>query len=210
VWTTTDGKTFVADTTTALQSGMQNAAYNSLPANFNSFSEPNPNTLLKYNTPLIVLGNAETNLLLAEASVRGWASGTTAATAYANAVKGGMRQWSLFGTGGTISEARINAYLVANPYKTGGTVAQQMEQIQTQKWVSLFLEDEYEIFSNWRRTGYPVLTPTNYPGNLTGGKIPTRFVIPDTEETYNKTNFLEARTRQGGTNTLSSVVWWDK
>lgn len=85
-----------------------------------------------------------------------------------------------------------------------------MEQIQTQKWLILFLEDEYEIFSNWRRTGYPNLTPTNYPGNLTGGKIPTRFVIPDSEGIYNTDNFYEARDRQGGTNTLSSVVWWDK
>ncbi|WP_128543296.1 SusD/RagB family nutrient-binding outer membrane lipoprotein [Larkinella soli] len=210
VWTTTDNKTFTADTTTALQNGMPNAAFNSLPASFNTFSEPNPATLLRYSAPLIVLGNAETNLLLAEASVRGWAGGTTAATAYGNAVKAGMRQWALFGSGGVISDAKINAYLAANPYRTGGTVAQQMEQIQTQKWVSLFLEDEYEIFANWRRTGYPVLTPTNYPGNLTGGKIPTRFVIPDSEETYNRTNFLEARTRQGGTNTLSSTVWWDK
>ncbi|GAA4413116.1 SusD/RagB family nutrient-binding outer membrane lipoprotein [Nibrella viscosa] len=210
VWTTTDGKTFTADTTTALQSGMPNAAYNNLPANFNSFSEPNPNTLLKYSSPLLVLGNAEMNLLLAEAAVRGWNSGTTATVAYNNAVKAGMRQWALFGTGGVISDAKINAYLTANPYKTSGTVAEQMEQIHTQKWVSLFLEDEYEIFSNWRRTGYPVLKPTNYPGNLTGGKIPTRFVIPDSEETYNRTNFVEARTRQGGTNTLSSVVWWDK
>ncbi|MCE6989451.1 SusD/RagB family nutrient-binding outer membrane lipoprotein [Dyadobacter sp. CY323] len=209
VWTTTDGKTFTADTTTALQSGMPNAAFNNLPANFNSFSEPNPNTLLKYSTPLLVFGNAETNLLLAEAAVRGWYAGSTAAAAYEEAVKAGMRQWSLFGSAGTISEAKIAAYLKANPYK-GGTVAQQIEQISTQKWVALFLEDEYEIFANWRRTGYPVLTPTNYPGNLTGGKIPTRFVIPDSEETYNKTNFLEARTRQGGTNALSSTVWWDK
>ncbi|GAB3496307.1 SusD/RagB family nutrient-binding outer membrane lipoprotein [Spirosoma knui] len=209
VWTTTDNKTFTADTTTARQSGMPNAAFNNLPANFNSFSEPNPNTLLKYSAPLIVLGNAETNLLLAEAAVRGWYSGSTAEVAYTNAVKANMRQWSLFGTGGVISDAKINAYLAANPYK-GGTVAQQIEQISTQKWVSLFLEDEYEIFANWRRTGYPVLTPTNYPGNLTGGQIPTRFVIPDSEGIYNNANFVEARTRQGGTNTLSSVVWWDK
>ncbi|MEZ0610890.1 SusD/RagB family nutrient-binding outer membrane lipoprotein [Fibrella sp. WM1] len=210
VWTTSDNKTFTADTTSALQSGMPNAAYNNLPANFNSFSEPNPNTLLKYSAPLVVLGNAETNLLLAEAAVRGWYAGSSAATTYANAVKAGMRQWALFGTGGTISDAKINGYLATNPYKAGGTVAEQLEQIATQKWVSLFLEDEYEIFANWRRTGYPKLTPTNYPGNLTGGKIPTRFVVPDSEETYNRTNFLEARARQGGSNTLSSVVWWDK
>jgi len=211
VWVpSADGKTFTADTTTALQKGMPNAAFNSLPADFNTYSEPNPATVLKYNAPLIVLGNAEMDLLLAEAAVRGWYSGSTAQAAYNDAVKAAMKQWALFGSAGVISDAKINAYLAANPYKTSGTVAEQMQQIQTQKWVSLFLEDEYEIFSNWRRTGFPNLTPTNYPGNLTGGKIPTRFVIPDSEGIYNETNFLEARTRQGGTNTLSSVVWWDK
>ncbi|WP_221390896.1 SusD/RagB family nutrient-binding outer membrane lipoprotein [Dyadobacter sp. NIV53] len=211
VWVpSADGKTFTADTTTALQKGMQNAAFNSLPADFNTYSEPNPATILKYNAPLVVMGNAEMNLLLAEAALRGWYSGSTAKATYEEAVKAGMKQWALFGSAGVISDAKINAYLIANPYKATGTVAEQMAQIHTQKWVSLFLEDEYEIFSNWRRTGYPNLTPTNYPGNLTGGKIPTRFVIPDSEGIYNAENFNEARTRQGGTNTLSSLVWWDK
>lgn len=200
---------FVADTSTALQVGMPNAKFNSLPGDFNTYSEPNPNTLLKYNAPLLVFTNAEVHLLLAEAALRGWYTGGTATDEYNTAVTAGLKQWALFGSGGVIAQAKIDAYLKANPYKAG-TVAEQMEQIQTQKWVTLFLEDEYEIFANWRRTGYPKLTPTNYPGNLTGGKIPTRFVVPDSEEIYNKDNFYEARTRQGGTNTLSSVVWWDK
>jgi hypothetical protein len=211
VWVpSADGKTFTADTTTALQKGMQNAAFNSLPGDFNTYSEPNPATILKYNAPLLVFTTAEAHLLLAEANLRGWYSGTTAEAEYNAAVTSAMKQWTLFGSAGTISDAKIAAYLKANPYKTAGTLAEKMEQIGTQKWLSLFLEDEYEIFSNWRRTGYPKLTPTNYPGNLTGGKIPTRFVIPDSEEQYNKTNFIDARTRQGGTNTLSSMVWWDK
>jgi len=211
VWVpSADGKTFTADTTTALQKGMPNAAFNSLPADFNSYSEPNPNTILKYNAPLLVFTSAEVHLLLAEAAVRGWYTTTTAQAEYNSAVTAGMKQWSLFGNAGIISDARINAYISANPYKTSGSVEEQIEQISTQKWVALFLEDEYEIFSNWRRTGYPKLTPTNYPGNLTGGKIPTRFQIPDSEGTYNEANFIEARTRQGGTNSLASVVWWDK
>jgi hypothetical protein len=211
VWTKASPTSpYVADTATALQKGMPNAAFNSLPADFDSYSEPNPATILRYNAPLLVLTPAEMHLLLAEATVRGWYTGATAAASYQAAVTSGMKQWALFGTAGVISDAKIAAYLAANPYKTGGTVAQQIEQISTQKWVALFLEDEYEIWSNWRRTGYPALTPTNYPGNLTGGKIPTRFVIPDSEELYNRDNFYEARTRQGGTNTLSSVVWWDK
>ncbi len=211
VWTkSSPAAPYVADTATALQTGMPNAAFNSKPANFDQYSEPNPATILKYNAPLLVMTPAEMHLLLAEASLRGWYSGATAEASYNSAVTSALKQWALFGTSGIISDAKIAAYLKANPFNTAGTFAQKMEQIGTQKWVSLFLEDEYEIFSNWRRTGYPNLTPTNYPGNLTGGKIPTRFVIPDSEEQYNRDNFYEARTRQGGTNTLSSVVWWDK
>lgn len=211
VWTKpTANAAYVADTTTALQKGMPNAAFNGLPADFDSYSEPNPATILKYNAPLLVLTPAEMHLLLAEANLRGWYSGATAEASYNAAVTSGLKQWALFGTAGVISDAKIAAYLKANAFKAAGTMADKMEQIGTQKWVTLFLEDEYEIFSNWRRTGYPKLTPTNYPGNLTGGKIPTRFVIPDSEEQYNQVNFYEARTRQGGTNTLSSVVWWDK
>ncbi|PSL23955.1 SusD/RagB family nutrient-binding outer membrane lipoprotein [Dyadobacter jiangsuensis] len=210
VWREVAKDTYVADTSTVLQKGMPNAAFNSRPAEFNTFSEPNPATVLRYASPLIVFGNAETNLLLAEAAVRGWYTGSTAKATYEAAVKAGLRQWALFGAAGMISDAKINAYVANNPYNATGTVAQQIEQIATHKWVALFLEDEYEIFSNWRRTGYPKLTPTNYPGNITGGKIPTRFVIPDSEEQYNNVNFLEARSRQGGTNTFSSVVWWDK
>ncbi|SEI61315.1 Starch-binding associating with outer membrane [Dyadobacter koreensis] len=206
----TSASAYVADTATALQKGMPNAAFNSLPPDFDSYSEPNPNTILKYNAPLLVFTTAETHLLLAEAAVRGWYTATTAEAEYKSAVTAGMKQWTLFGTAGVISDAKINAYIAANPYKTSGTVEEQIEQISTQKWVALFLEDEYEIFSNWRRTGYPKLTPTNYPGNLTGGKIPTRFQIPDSEGIYNEANFIQARTRQGGTNSLSSIVWWDK
>jgi hypothetical protein len=203
-----NGATYVADTTTALQQGMPNAAYNSLPSNFNSFSEPNPATVLKYNAPLIVMAPPEVHLLLAEAALRNWYDGATPGASYNAAVKSAMRQWTLFGSAGVISEARVAKYL-ANNSLAAGSFDEQMKQIQTQKWVCLFLEDEYEIFSNWRRTGYPSLQPTNYPGNLTGGKIPTRFVVPDSELIYNAENYYNAVDRQGGTNNLSSVVWWD-
>lgn len=205
-----NGGSFVADTATALQKGMPNAAFNSFPADFNSYSEPNPNTILKYSAPYLVFTPAEVNLLLAEAAVRGWYSGATAEALYNKAVTSAMKQWSLFGNAGIIADAKIAAYLARNPYDATASEEGQIEQIQTQKWVSLVFEDEYEIFASWRRTGYPALTPTNYPGNLTGGQIPRRFVIPDSEGIYNAKNFIDARDRQGGTNTLSSYVWWDK
>ncbi|WPP50732.1 SusD/RagB family nutrient-binding outer membrane lipoprotein [Catalinimonas niigatensis] len=208
LWVQSPTGEYVADTATALQQGMPNAAFNSKPADFASYSEPNPNTILKYDAPLLVLTNAEVHLLLAEAAVRGWYNGD-AAEAYESAVRAGMRQWSHFGSGGEIATNRIDAYVNSNPFPAAGTLEEKMEAIHTQKWVSLFL-DEYEIFAEWRRTGYPDLVPTNYPGNLTGGSIPTRFVLPDSEETINGPNFLEAVSRQGEGNLLTSKVWWDK
>ena len=208
VWVQSPTGAYVADTSTAIQQGMPNAAFNSKPADFASFSEPNPSTILKYDAPLLVLTNAEVHLLLAEAAIRGWYSGDAAAS-YEAGVRAGMRQWSRFGSDGEIADNRIESYVSNNPFPTAGTFEEKMDAIQTQKWVSLFL-DEYEIFANWRRTGYPALVPTNYPGNLTGGQIPTRFVVPDSEEIINGPNFLESVNRQGEGNLLTSKVWWDQ
>ncbi len=42
-----------------------------------------------------------------------------------------------------------------------------------------------KLFANWRRTGYPKLTPSrnaaSYPNNVTNGEIPRRFIYPASE-----------------------------
>lgn len=202
-----DGKGYVYDTATVIQRGLKNGAFFGEPVDFPTYSEPHPNTILNYASPVLTMTNAEVNLLLAEAAIRGWHSGS-AQEAYENAVRAGMRQWALFGEEGNISASKIEAYLARNPFKVAGTFEEKLEQISVQKWVSLLL-DNYEIFANWRRTGYPVLTPTNYPGNITGGTIPRRLIIPDSELTLNEENFMEAYNRQGVGNLLTSIVWWD-
>jgi hypothetical protein len=196
----------VADTSTALQKGMPNGLLNK-PAEFKTYSEPNPNTLLKYDTPVVLISAAEVNLLLAEAAVRGWYTGD-AATAYANGVSAAMRNWSLFGAAGVISPARISGYLARNPFLSSGTTEAKLEQIGTQLWVTLF-PDEQEVFSSWRRTGYPKLTPVNIVGNITGGVIPRRSLYSPTEESINNAQFSAAVARQGA-NLLTTRVWWDK
>ncbi len=208
LWVKQASGIYVADTATALQKGMKNAMYNAYPPDFETYSEPNPNTVMRYDAPVLVMTPAEVYFLLAEAAVRGWYNGD-AATAYNNGVKAAMRQWALYGAGGVITADRIDFYLANNPFKTAGTLNEKIEQISTQKWV-LFYLDQIENFANWRRTGYPVLTPTNYPGNITGGRIPRRYIVPESEETLNRENFLAAKARQPGDNTLLSRVWWDK
>lgn len=193
-----------ADTSTALQMGMPNGLLKK-PGNFTSYSEPNPNTILKYAAPIIILSAAESNLYLAEAAVRGWYSGD-AATTFADAIGASMRNWAQFGAGGVIAPERITAYQAAHTLT--GTTAQQLEMIGNEFYVALFL-DEQEIHANWRRTGYPVLTPLNVPGNITGGTIPRRLLYPPSEESVNAASLQEAVDRQGP-NLMTTRVWWDK
>ncbi|WP_026997998.1 SusD/RagB family nutrient-binding outer membrane lipoprotein [Flectobacillus major] len=192
------------DTTLAIQKGMPNGLLQK-PADFITYSEPNINTVLKLDAPLIVLSNAEMNLLMAEAVIRGWASGD-AATYYKNGIAASMRSMALYGDAAAISTAKINTYLAGHLFAS--SFESQMEQIHSQMWVSLF-PNEVEVYSNWRRTGYPKLTPVNITGNLTNGSIPRRLLYPLAEENLNGPNFKAAVASQGE-NTLTTRIWWDK
>lgn len=207
VWVKQPSGLYVKDTTTALQRGMKNGEYSAYPADFETFSEPNPNTVMSYSAPILVLTAAEVHFLLAEAAIRGWYSGGEE-KAYDDGVTAAMKQWSLYGSEAAISDDQVNAYLANNPYLTAGSFDQKLDQISTQKWL-LFYVDPVENWANWRRTNYPTLIPVNYPGNLTGGRIPRRFIVPQSEELYNNANYMEAKNRQSGDNTLLSRVWWD-
>jgi len=198
----------VADTTTSIQKGMPNGLIGgSAPDDFVTYSEPNPETLLKYDSPYLVLTNAEVNLLLAEASVRGWYSGD-ANTLYQKAIYSALDYWSLYDSNaGAISEKRKAAYLADNELD-GTTFEDKMEQIHTQFWISVF-PNEIEIYANWRRTGYPALVPVNVPGNLTNGTIPRRLLYPPSEESLNGDNYAAAVAKIEGGNVLTGRVWWD-
>lgn len=203
----TGGSPNVADTTFAKQQGMP-ANLGAKPANFAQLSEPNPKTVLLRNSPILVFTAAESYFLQTEAALRGWSSGTPAATLYANGVSAALRQWSIIAPGdGTIPTSKINAYVARNPLATTG-FTQQIQQIYTQFWVSIF-PDAQESFASYRRTGYPALTPNNYPGNATGGQLPRRFLYPLSEQNLNPTSYAAAIARQGPDNLLTRV-YWDK
>lgn len=197
------------DTTSSKQKGMPQNLANQLPANFVTYSEPNPKTVLLLNAPRMLFTVAESNFLLAEAALRGWYNGSPAATLYQNGVQAAMRQWSIIaGPAGAISPAQVSAYLANNPYNAAGTFDQQMGQIYTQFWVSNFPESQ-EVYDNYRRTGYPALVPNNYPTNATGGQIFRRCIYPISEQNLNTANYQAAVVRQGADDLLTRI-WWDK
>ena len=217
VWQKPTGATaYVANNDPAVQKGMISGSLNTKPVDFDTYSEPSP-LVLNVAAPIVILGPAEAYLLLAEAALRGWYTGSTAAEAYNLGVKAAMTQWALWQSvapsSGIISQTQIDDYLAANPYLSGGSFDEQLQQISEQKWIALF-GDDYESYANWRRTGYPVLMQVNYPGNVTGGKMFRRFSILISENLTNQANYLEALQRQGFTeatgDNLLTRVWWDK
>jgi hypothetical protein len=174
------------------------------PGDTKKYSVLNRNVLLKLNGPTFLVTYAQVELLLAEAAKRGWSVGADAATHYNNGVKAAMEQLAQYNATASISGAEVQTYLAAHPYDD----ANGYNQINTQYWAACVL-DWYEAWANWRRSGYPQLTPVNYVGNATGGKIPRRMLYPSSELASNPTNYQEAITRQG-TNALTTPVWWDK
>jgi hypothetical protein len=171
-----------------------------------TFSEPNQSTVFKYDAPLIILSNAETNFYLAEAAARGWYTAETDKDLYEKGVKASLINMGIYGAAYAITDA--TPYLTANPFDEAGSFNEKMSQIHTQVWIALFV-DEQEIYSNWRRTGYPALVPVNFPGNVTNGTIPRRFKYPTSEYSVNSTNLAEAIKRQGD-DSFTTKIWWDK
>ncbi|MEM6700935.1 MAG: SusD/RagB family nutrient-binding outer membrane lipoprotein, partial [Bacteroidota bacterium] len=172
------------------------------------FDRINP-LLVLVESPMFFMTHAEAELLQAEAALRGWSSGDAAAH-YAAGIESAMNLFTKYDGSLTIDAGAVSDYLAKNPLSSD--MEEAKSQIGWQYWVATML-NEYETFANWRRTGYPELTPTNYPGNVTGGTIPVRLAYSQ-GETTNNPNFEEARTRQGlptdYATMLTVPVWWDK
>ncbi|NIJ51941.1 SusD/RagB family nutrient-binding outer membrane lipoprotein [Dyadobacter arcticus] len=158
--------------------------------------------------PLFVLTFAETELLLAEAATRGFAVGTTtAAVHYKNAVSAGIQALGRFGAAAEITPAVADAFATAHPLVAGNA----LEQINTEYWATTgILFNFVESWNNWKRSGFPNLTPVNYVGNFSGGMIPRRQLYPTGEATLNGANYNEAVGRLSGGDKWQSRVWWDK
>ncbi len=185
---------------------------------FSSYYKSRYSTINRYTYsdptgPTFVCTYAQTQLLLAEAAVRGWVSGN-AQTYYENGVRAAMQQFSQFPNGTALynqylTSAAIDQYLTENPFDS----ANALKQINTQYYINCFC-DEYETFANWRRSGYPELTPTYFADQPLGtsdtdGTIPRRFRYPTSESQDNAENYNAAVSRMAGGDHFDSRMWWD-
>ena len=160
-----------------------------------TYSKINPRLLDKAE-PYMLMNYGEVELLLAEAAARGigGVSGTPASH-YDAGVKASMQMWTLYDATFVVSDAAVNAWLALNPYT-------DVEDVYTQLWVNKFL-NWWEAWSDWRRTGFPELIPTNASGNVTNGTIPQRLRYPNAEVAGNP-NFAAG----ASPNDYTTPVWW--
>lgn len=169
--------------------------------NTNLYSRPSP-VIFNATAPTLILTYAESELLLADAAKR-WGIGD-AATHYNNGVLAAITQLSAYGDGGAISDDDAQAYLDAHPYDD----AKGLEMINTQFWAATFF-NEYEAWSNYRRTGYPALTPVTYPGSQSPGAIPRRMAYSTVDKQINGPNYTAAVAGLTGGDKITSRMWWD-
>lgn len=180
-------------------------------------SSPNRCTYNDPTGPTFIVTYAQTCFLLAEAAERGFKVGGTTAEWYNKGVYAAFNQFDHFPNvaaakkvafGDMTPDAAAADYLTHNPL----VAAKALEQINTQYWINTF-GDPHEVFANWRRSGYPVLTPAKlaplYPQCSTKGLIPRRFSYPQSEAQVNKKHYDEAIARQGE-DVYMTRVWWDK
>lgn len=170
----------------------------------NTFSRIN-DKLLQVDDPYMLMNYAEVELLLADAGVRGIGGVPEgdAETHYENGVRAAMQMYTPFDASFAVTDAAVDNYLAQRPFPADEEG--RLEAIGTQLWLSKFF-NWWDAWADWRRTGYPVLQPVNYPGNVTNGTIPRKLRLPAQEIATNTANF-----EAGGTqpNSPTTRVWWD-
>lgn len=171
-------------------------------ASFYGYSQLDRTRIGAQIAPVFLLTYGQTQLLLAEAVLRGWAEGDAAAL-FANGIRAHMEELTAYGSDTVVPEEEIAAYLAAHPLEAG----RELEQINTQYWVATFMNGP-ESFANFRRSGFPDLPPNPYPGSEIDGDFIRRLTYPDAEDAVNSANVNEAVARQGP-DLLDTRVWWD-
>jgi Starch-binding associating with outer membrane len=172
-------------------------------ASFYDYTQVDRTRMVKLTSPCFIVTHAQTQLLLAEAAQRGWASGS-AAEFYANGARAHMAQMAEYDAGSAVPAAAIEAWVAANPY----SAATGLQQINTQYWIASFLNGP-EAWANFRRSGFPALRKNPFPSQQITGNFINRMPYPIAELAVNQTNQATAVQRQGADN-LDTRVWWDR
>lgn len=136
-------------------------------------------------SPVYLLSYAELKFIEAEARFSLNPADPLAVEACNEGLKASLEREGVFGDGSWYEDNKLSAAEIS------------LEKIMNQKFLSSFLQ--IESWTDWRRTGYPVLELAT--GAVTS-EIPRRLPYPNEERLYNGENMPDGLT-------ITSRVWWD-
>ncbi len=175
---------------------------------------------------IIVMQGSLVGFYLAEAALRGLIDGGDAAAksyyeqaitslfnTYETALRSDASTWSEYARPAgarpaittTAAEAAEAYYTQADKRVNWDLMSsdeEKMNAIQTQKWISLYMVDPLEAWSEIRRTDLPVLHTSN--AAQYSDKIMARFYYPNTERNLNPANYRD------DINVFTTLIFWDK
>ncbi|MFT3703816.1 MAG: SusD/RagB family nutrient-binding outer membrane lipoprotein [Agriterribacter sp.] len=167
-----------------------------------------------------IIGYPEMCFNIAEAINRGWATGDADAW-YQKGIKASFAFYGVVDGDNTVSFLRGSApgdyvsYTVNFSYATyfnqpsvkyAGDNATGLDQILTQRYLSLARNSGFEPYFQWRRTGVP--TFATGPGIGNSGVIPLRWQYPSAELSTNTANNAAAvQSQYGGDDNINSKMW---
>ena len=164
--------------------------------------------------PIFLFSYSDVNFILAEACARGFISGD-AKKYYEEGIRAAMTF-----TGNNIPEAynrgrKITPEYIAEYLNNPGvafesTAQRQIEQIGTQRYISVFLQEPWMGLWQMRRINVPNIpvNPVTNENRDDKNKLPVRWMYPNSEYSYNSENVNEAVQRQfGGNDSADGVMW---
>ncbi|MBV6427391.1 MAG: hypothetical protein KIPDCIKN_01909 [Haliscomenobacter sp.] len=174
---------------------------------------------LRAGDPMLYFTYSEQCFIIAEAIEEGWLPGS-AQTYYENGVKAILKYYMGLPSATAanlhsmpITQSYIDGYFTGEAaYKTGGTKADRIKQIITQRWLLEFFQGN-GLFSyrTFLRTGYPEF-PLNPATSLNPDDpkvYPKRWKYPTNELTTNAANYNKAVQEQyDGYDGINKTPWW--
>ena len=193
---------------------------------YNGYALLNSSTIVKSNSPMMMMTAAEVWFLKAEAALRGWIGAGDAQTNYTTGIQTSMAQWGVSGStyindNTSLPIAYVDPGNAANnspavstitvQWDNGAANEQKLERIITQKWIAMFPEGQ-EAWTEYRRTGYPKLFPvvTNNSNGTVDTKIQIRrLAFPQNEYSTNGAEIAKAVQLLNGPDNGGTRLWWD-
>ncbi len=157
----------------------------------NLFSRIGP-AYASIDAPVILISAAEVNFISAEVRL-GEGKTAEAATAYNAAI---TADFDFLGVGSATTYLAKPEVIFNN----------SLQRVMEQKWITMF-QAPYESWVDWRRTGFPILTPAVI--NRTSGIIPRKLPYPQLEINLNRTALEQGPGVPVPFESLKQRVWWD-